>query len=120
MLSSFHLAFFAVYHIGQTTHDISQDWMWLIILPLPVLIGTLMAYRRVLPLFSLLSAVVIVKASDVALVSERFPGLGNREVCGLLVGSAIGHEPSGLMRLLHALYPFHTPDELNLSEFIHI
>lgn len=68
MLNSYYLAIFAVYHIGGAST--SSDWFWIILLPLPILCGTLMAYRRVIPLFSLLSAVVVLHAADVAHVSE--------------------------------------------------
>lgn len=67
MLNSYYLAFFAVYHIGGASN--SQEWFWIILLPLPILCGTLMAYRRVLPLFSLLTAIVMLHAEDVAHVS---------------------------------------------------
>lgn len=71
LLNSYYLAFFAVYFIGPATHSASSC-VWIIVLPLPICIGVLVAYRRVLPLISLLSATVVVKARFVAEVRRRW------------------------------------------------
>lgn len=69
LLNSYYLAFYAVYYIGSASKS-STDWVWIIVLPLPILFGVLVAYRRVLPLFALLSTIVMMKPTDVADVRE--------------------------------------------------
>ena len=70
ILNSYYLAFYAVYFISHASN--STDWVWIIVLPLPILCGVLMAYRRVLPLIALLSTIVMVQPTDVADVRERY------------------------------------------------
>lgn len=70
LLNSYYLAFFTVYFISRATKS-STEWVWIIVLPLPILYGVLMAYRRVLPLIALLSTIVMVQATDVADVREQ-------------------------------------------------
>lgn len=65
LLNSYYLAFYTVYLISHASKS-STDWVWIIVLPLPILCGVLMAYRRVLPLIALLSTIVMVQPTDVA------------------------------------------------------
>lgn len=69
MLNSYYLAFYAVYFISRASKS-STEWVWIIVLPLPILCGVLMAYRRVLPLIALLSTIVVMQPTDVADVRE--------------------------------------------------
>lgn len=65
MLNSYYLAFYAVYFISRASKS-STDGVWIILLPLPILGGVLMAYRRVVPLIALLSTIVMMQPTDVA------------------------------------------------------
>lgn len=69
LLNSYYLAFYAVYFISRASKS-STEWVWIIVLPLPILAGVLMAYRRVLPLIALLSTIVMMQPTDVADVRE--------------------------------------------------
>lgn len=69
ILNSYYLAFYAVYFISRASKS-STEWVWIIVLPLPILCGVLMAYRRVLPLIALLSTIVMMQPTDVADVRE--------------------------------------------------
>ncbi|CAM9348281.1 unnamed protein product, partial [Hapterophycus canaliculatus] len=70
MLNSYYLAFYAVYFISRASKS-STEWVWIIVLPLPILGGVLMAYRRVLPLIALLSTIVMMQPTDVADVEQE-------------------------------------------------
>lgn len=72
LLNSYYLAFYAVYFISRASKS-STDWVWIFVLPLPILCGVLMAYRRVLPLIALLSTIVMMQPTDVADVRQVFP-----------------------------------------------
>lgn len=68
LLNSYYLAVYAVYFISPASKS-STAWFWIVLLPLPIAGGVLMAYRRVIPLIALLSTVVVLHSSDVADVS---------------------------------------------------
>ncbi|CAM9317502.1 unnamed protein product [Scytosiphon promiscuus] len=70
LLNSYYLAFYAVYFISRASKS-STEWVWIIVLPLPILCGVLMAYRRVLPLIALLSTIVMMQPTDVADVEQE-------------------------------------------------
>ncbi|CAM9808147.1 unnamed protein product [Pylaiella littoralis] len=70
MLNSYYLAFYAVYFISRASKS-STDGVWIILLPLPILGGVLMAYRRVVPLIALLSTIVMMQPTDVADVEQE-------------------------------------------------
>eukprot|EP00752_Nemacystus_decipiens_P005207 g4726.t1 len=70
LLNSYYLAFYTVYLISHASKS-STEWVWIIVLPLPILCGVLMAYRRVLPLIALLSTIVMVQPTDVADVEQE-------------------------------------------------
>ncbi|CAM9609126.1 unnamed protein product [Ectocarpus fasciculatus] len=70
LLNSYYLAFYAVYFISRASKS-STEWVWIIVLPLPILAGVLMAYRRVLPLIALLSTIVMMQPTDVADVEQE-------------------------------------------------
>lgn len=82
LLNSYYLAFYAVYFISRASKS-STEWVWIIVLPLPILAGVLMAYRRVLPLIALLSTIVMMQPTDVADVRKlfRLSGTGSVIVC---------------------------------------
>lgn len=70
LLNSYYLAFYAVYFISRASES-PRDCVWIIVLPLPILCGLLVAYRRVLPLIALLSTIVMMQPTDVADVRQR-------------------------------------------------
>ncbi|CAN0550862.1 unnamed protein product, partial [Ectocarpus sp. 12 AP-2014] len=70
LLNSYYLAFYAVYFISRASKS-ETEWVWIIVLPLPILAGVLMAYRRVLPLIALLSTIVMMQPTDVADVEQE-------------------------------------------------
>ncbi|CAM9329416.1 unnamed protein product [Ectocarpus sp. 4 AP-2014] len=74
LLNSYYLAFYAVYFISRASKS-ETEWVWIIVLPLPILAGVLMAYRRVLPLIALLSTIVMMQPTDVADVEQEAENL---------------------------------------------
>ncbi|CAN0495377.1 unnamed protein product, partial [Laminaria digitata] len=74
LLNSYYLAFFTVYFISPASES-SSEWFWLILLPLPILCGVLMAYRRVVPMIALLSTIVMLHPTFVADVEQEEEGL---------------------------------------------
>ena len=69
LLNSYYLAVYAVYFISPASKS-SSEWFWIVLLPLPIACGVLIAYRRVIPLIALLSSIVVLNPTDIADVSD--------------------------------------------------
>ncbi|CAN0026273.1 unnamed protein product, partial [Choristocarpus tenellus] len=70
LLNAYYLAFIAAYYVGRSI-ETPSTYVWLFVLPLPILLVVLAVYRRMLPLYALLSAIVMVDDNEAALVSEE-------------------------------------------------
>ncbi|CAN0313588.1 unnamed protein product, partial [Discosporangium mesarthrocarpum] len=96
LLNSYYLAFYAIYFVAQALEEPST-YFWIIVLPAPILLGVVVAYRRMLPIYALLAAVVendIVaadKESDIADKVRRKVVTKVQEKLSIRIIVAAGH-----------------------------
>ncbi|CAM9906593.1 unnamed protein product [Ascophyllum nodosum] len=109
LLNSYYLAVYAVYFISPASKS-SSEWFWIVLLPLPIACGVLIAYRRVIPLIALLSSIVVLNPTDIADVeqeTEELSKLRRRLVMRLedVLRQEIKALPAGERQALGSLNP---------------